>query len=80
MKDERSIGSLDNVVLTGDINVTLNQKEKRGGSVVREPIREQVDEIILDWDLVDVIPAKWKFTLTNRRLGPRHIAARLDRF
>ena len=48
MKDERSIGSLDNVILAEYLNVTLIQAEKRGGYVVRDPIREQVDEIILD--------------------------------
>ena len=48
MRDEKSIGLLDNVILAGDLNVTLNQAEKRGGSLVRDLIREQVDEIILD--------------------------------
>ena len=62
LKDERSIGSLDNVILVDDLNVTLNQAEKRGGSMVKDPIREQIDEIILDWDLSDVIRAKGKFT------------------
>ena len=38
LRDERSIGSLNKVILTGDLNVTLNQDEKRGGSLVRDPI------------------------------------------
>ena len=34
----------------------------------------------MDWGLSDVILAKGKFTRNNMRLGPGHIAARLDRF
>ena len=48
--------------------------------MVRDPIRETVDEIILDWDLMDIKPASGKYTWNNKRLGPGHIAARLDRF
>ena len=42
---------MGNVILAEDLNIILNQAEKRGGSVVRDPIREQVDDIILDWGL-----------------------------
>ena len=51
-----------NVILAGDLNVTLSQEEKRGGTLVRDPIRETVDEIILDWDLMDVKPSSGKYT------------------
>ena len=71
---------MGNVILAGDLNGILNQAEKRGGSVVKDPIREQVDDIILEWGLSDVIPAKGKYTWNNKRLGPGHIATRLDRF
>ena len=69
-----------NVILARDLKITLSQDEKKGGSLVRDPIRELVDEIILAWDLSDVIPSKGKYTWNNKRLGPRHIAARLDQF
>ena len=55
LRDERRIGSLDNIILAGNVNVTLNQAEKRGGYLVIDPIREQDDELILDWELSDVI-------------------------
>ena len=71
---------LENIILVGDLNVILNQAEKRGGSLVRDPIREHVDDLILDWELTNVIPPKRKFTWTNKRLGPGHISARLDIF
>ena len=34
----------------------------------------------MDWDLGDIKPSKGKFTWTNKRVGPGHIVARLDRF
>jgi hypothetical protein len=54
--------------------------EKKGGSPVRDPAREWVEDLILDWDLEDIKPAKGKYTWTNKRLGLGHIAACLDRF
>eukprot|EP00253_Pinus_taeda_P032065 PITA_32065 len=63
-----------------DLNVTLAIDEKKGGSPVRDPAREWVEDIMLDWDLEDIKPTAGKYTWTNKRLGPNHIAARLDRF
>ena len=45
-----------------------------------DPIREHADDLILDWELSDVIPSKGMFTWTNKRLELGHISARLDRF
>ena len=53
---------LENIILVGDLNVILNQAEKMGGSLVRDPIMEHVDDLILDWELTDAIPPKGKFT------------------
>jgi hypothetical protein len=58
----------------------LSNKEKREGSVVRDPFIERVDHLISDWDLVDIVHKREKFTWSNYRVGSRHIAARLDRF
>jgi hypothetical protein len=33
-----------------------------------------------DWDLLDIKPSTGKYTWSNKRVGPGHIAARLDRF
>ena len=52
---------MGNVILAGDLHIILNQDEKRGGSVVRDPIKEQVNDIILDWGLSYIIPGVFPF-------------------
>ena len=47
LHEERS-NQQGNVILARDLNVTLSHDEKRGGSLVRDPIREMVDDIIMD--------------------------------
>ena len=79
LREERN-NQQGNVILAGDLNVILSKDEKRGGSLVRDPIREIVDETILEWDLMDIKPSIGKYTWSNKRIGPGHIAARLDRF
>eukprot|EP00253_Pinus_taeda_P022364 PITA_22364 len=69
-----------NIIIAGDLNVTLALDEKKGGSIIRDPAREWVEDIMLGWDLEDVKPSSGKFTWSNKRIGPNHIAARLDRF
>ena len=71
---------LENIIVAGDLNVTVVANEKKGGSPVKDPAREWVEDIILGWDLIDIKPAKGKFTWTNKRIGPGHVAARHDRF
>ena len=80
LNDHMSTSELDNIVIVGDLNLTLSSEEKRGGNIVRDPAREWVEDIISDWGLEDIKPIRGKFTWTNKRLGPGHIAARLDRF
>jgi ribonuclease HI/exonuclease III len=70
----------ENLVIAGDLNVTLSLTEKKGGSIVRDPFREVVEDLMADWELEDIPPSNGKFSWTNKRVGPGHIAARLDRF
>jgi exonuclease III len=72
--------NLTNIILGGDLNVTLAQDEKRGGSIVRDPAREWVEDLASAWDLLDIKPAKGRYTWTNKIIGHGHIAAKLDRF
>ena len=70
----------ENIIIASDLNVTLAAKEKKGGSLVRDPAREWVEDLMLGWELEDIKPTSGKFTWSNKRVGPNHIAARLDRF
>ena len=72
--------NLVNIIIAGDLNVTLAVEEKNGGSSVRYQAREWVEDIILDWELEDIKPSHGKFTWTNKRRGPSHNSTRLDRF
>jgi hypothetical protein len=53
---------LENIIIGGDLNVTLIVEEKKGGSIVRDPAREWVEDLMLDWDLEDMKPSNGKFT------------------
>lgn len=58
----------------------MDHKEKRGGFYTRDPLLILVENLILQWDLVDFKPGKGEYTWTNNRTGENHISARLDRF
>eukprot|EP00253_Pinus_taeda_P003998 PITA_03998 len=75
-----SLHNPGNIIIAGDLNVTLAAEEKKGGSLVRDLAREWVEDFILDWELEDIKPTSGKFTWSNKRIGPSHIAAHLDRF
>eukprot|EP00253_Pinus_taeda_P025142 PITA_25142 len=70
----------ENIIIASDLNVTLTLDEKKGGSKVRDPAREWVEDIMIGWDMEDIKPSSGKFTWSNKRLAPNHIVARLDRF
>lgn len=76
---ENNIG-LENTILVGDLNLTLSAQEKRGRNLVRDPSREWVEDLIQEWDLLDIKPSKGLYTWSNKRTGPSHITARLDMF
>jgi len=64
----------------GEFNTTISLEEKKGGSLVRDLFRENMEDLISDWDLLDIKPKNGKYIWTNIRIGPSYIAARLDRF
>jgi len=47
---------------------------------VRDPFGERLEDLISQWGLTDIKPKNDIFTWSNKRIGPGHIAARLDRF
>ena len=54
--------SPENIIIAGDLNVTLAVNEKKGGSPVRDPAREWVEDLMLGWELEDIKPTSGKFT------------------
>eukprot|EP00253_Pinus_taeda_P027391 PITA_27391 len=80
IKNLADLENLENIIIAGDLNLTLLSSEKRGGSIVRDPTRESMEDLMQDWDLIDIKPAIGKYTWSNKRVGPGHIATRLDRF
>jgi exonuclease III len=71
---------LKDLIIVGDLNTTLHPKEKKGGSRVWDPTREHLEDLISSFHLLDINPSNGRYTWSNRRIGPRHITARLDRF
>ena len=47
-------------MIAGDFNVTISPEEKKGGSKVRDPFREIVEDVIASWRLVDIKQKKGK--------------------
>jgi hypothetical protein len=61
----------EDCIVVGDFNVIRNSAEKRGGNFGRDPFREKMEELIEDWDMLDISPQRGKFTWTNMRAKPR---------
>lgn len=60
--------------------MSLSRKGKKGGSITRDPFQEQMEDLIQDWDLIDVKSISHSFTCSNKRTRVNHIEARLDGF
>ena len=69
-----------NCILGGDFNTVLKQDEKREGAVVREIHQEDFEDLLMQLNLFDVKPSKFKYTWNNKRAGLGHIEGRLDIF
>jgi hypothetical protein len=69
-----------NNTITRDFNVTLNNKGKWGGCISRDPLRERMEDLMVELDLVNINYFKGKFTWSNRRLKacsrPHHYVSR----
>jgi hypothetical protein len=82
----RSLQSLKDIefavdcILAGDFNVVRNSSEKRGGFFGWVPFRENLEELLVDWDMLDINPQKGRYTLSNMRSVLGHITAKLDHF
>ena len=52
----------ENLIIARKLNITVSEKEKKRGSIVRDPLHESVEDIIRDWDLEDIKPSHSMFT------------------
>eukprot|EP00253_Pinus_taeda_P010786 PITA_10786 len=68
--------NLENIIIAGDLNLTLLSIDKRGGSIARDPAREWAEDLMQDWDLLDINPisANERKTL-QRSLESHHLQA-----
>ena len=66
--------------MAGDLNLTLDVKEKKGGLCGRDPMLNIVENFILSWELIDFKPKRGRYTWSNNKTGSANISARLDHF
>ena len=69
-----------NIILAGDLNITLAPNEKKGGLRGKNHMQDYVEDLIQALDLIDLKPKTGCFTWSNHRVGVASILARLDRF
>ena len=67
-------------ILGGDFNIIRSLEEEKGGIRTLSRVSTTFNKVIEDVHLVDVQTPNGFYTWQNKRLGPRHIASRLDRF
>ncbi|XP_059066192.1 uncharacterized protein LOC131857542 [Cryptomeria japonica] len=69
----------EKVIVAGDFNAILNNKEKTGGLRMNARVMEDFRDFVTDNNLFDVIPKSGNFTWTNRRANFSRISERLDK-
>ena len=48
IRQQADLTNLENIIIAGDLNLTLHSSEKRGGSAVRDPAREWAEDLLQD--------------------------------
>ena len=46
IRSQADLGNLENIIITGDLNLTLLSTEKHGGCIVRDPTREWAEDLM----------------------------------
>ena len=57
----------------------MTHEEKIGGTRVRDHYKEQLEDLISKWYLIDIKPKYGICTWSNRRTGANFIAKKIDR-
>jgi hypothetical protein len=63
----KSTMNVSSSIIIGDFSIVLNSNDKRGGNLVRDPLRENMEYFIYEWDLMDIKPEKGKYKWSNKR-------------
>ena len=50
------------LIIAGDFNTTKSSLEKRGGSIIKDPFSEKLEDLMAELDLLDPMPKIGKFT------------------
>ena len=69
-----------NMIVVGDLNITLDPKDKSGRVCGRDPMLKTMGNFIKLWDLINFKLKKGIFMWTNNRVGATNISVTLDRF
>lgn len=77
---DSEIFDLENLLIVGDLNLTLSMDEIWGSNRKKDPIAERLKNDFLKRNLVDVIPSQMRPTWENGRNDEAYVAKRLDRF
>ena len=72
--------SLPNLILAGDLNLTLNAPEIWGSKAQPDPLGPFFSKLFSDHHLVDLAPSCAGPTWRNGRIGEDGISKRLDHF
>ena len=72
--------SLPNLILAGDLNLTLNASDIWGSKALPDPLGPFFSKLFSDHHLVDVASPCAGPTWRNGRIGEYGISKRLDRF
>jgi len=51
-----------NIILVGDLNMMLSHEDNEGVIYIIGQFREILEDMILDWDLMDIKPIKGRYT------------------
>ena len=57
-----SFQNFQNAIIARDFNATISSKERRGGSLVKDPFGEHFEALIANLDVVDIKPKKGMYT------------------
>ena len=52
--------------IAGEFNVTISAEERRGGTKVKDPFGEKLEDLISLWSLSDIKPKNGTFTWSNK--------------